>query len=805
MPQKILKFTGINRNVSEFNSIGACEELINIRPTANGLKIVKDKNILVVNANRYKFLVEHQFGATQNFIAATNSDVKWVSLSGEEKMTLLTGSAEEITTAGNVVLIKCSDGSQPVFKFENGTYKEFNMTIPAISLSVELNDFSASVKYESATVTKTIGEAKELLANGFSKFYNEYPHGLAGPIVIGCTFELEDGNELWSSGFAIIDPTKDSRCASSGGSSSVTNTGLSVTVYGAKEAKLSFDIDNYSSVSGVKNIKFYSSIPLCPYDMEETPSGDIYPKKLTNTEINLAGQNMYLQKEVTFRKADNFILNTSYETASNDLMPVTSGTIYRKGSTVSYNNRFHFYDSKTFHTIQKPSFGVHSNRQLPAESTYVDIRKAKLYVEIDNGEETLYVATPSTFDVQVNAVMDFVYPMGGIKRGYLKTSDDNFVTNTWYSIPFSDSDAYNYSCALDYVLLSPCDAPVLNNVIEAHGQSIMFKEEPNAINVSAPFNPYVFPVNYSYGVGGKVLDLATSYLPISSTQVGQYPITVFTTAGIYALEQGSGNVLYGNVVPLQPHVISGKAKATPQGTFYVSSNQLYLISGRDSRCVSLPLDGGIELSLRGIEAYEALCNHCKLSELLSGIEFKKFIQGASLAYDQLHNELHISNPVRNNKYSYVLNLDTAAYHKVDGWLQQDKSSSRYALKGSGNGGASVVDLHVENDGAQPILLQSRPMSLEALYTHIQRLIMLVDADLQSERHLFLSVFASDNLNDWKCIISAQKAGVSLRHIRTNKAAKSYKDYIILITGRVGTDTDISDIIADYTIVNRRLG
>jgi hypothetical protein len=315
----------------------------------------------------------------------------------------------------------------------------------------------------------------------------------------------------------------------------------------------------------------------------------------------------------------------------------------------------------------------------------------------------------------------------------------------------------------------------------------------------------VFPVNYSYGVGGKVLDLETSYIPISSTQVGQYPITVFTTAGIYALEQGSGNVLYGNVVPLQPHVISGKAKATPQGTFYVSSNQLYLISGRDSRCVSLPLDGSIELSLRGIEAYKALCNHCKLSELLSSIEFKKFIQGASLAYDQLHNELHICNPIVSSKYSYVLNLDTTAYNKVDGWLQQDKSSSRYALKGNSKGGTSLVDLHVESDVVQPILLQSRPMSLEAFYTHIQRLIMLVDADLQSERHLFLSVFASDNLNDWKCIISAQKTGVSLRHIRTNKAAKSYKDYIILITGRVGTDTDISDIIADYTIVNRRLG
>jgi hypothetical protein len=71
--------------------------------------------------------------------------------------------------------------------------------------------------------------------------------------------------------------------------------------------------------------------------------------------------------------------------------------------------------------------------------------------------------------------------------------------------------------------------------------------------------------------------------------------------------------------------------------------------------------------------------------------------------------------------------------------------------------------------------------------------------------LFLTVFASDNLNDWDCIISSQKANVILRQIRTNKAARSYRDYIVMISGFVGTDTDIADIIADYTVVNRRLG
>ena len=61
------------------------------------------------------------------------------------------------------------------------------------------------------------------------------------------------------------------------------------------------------------------------------------------------------------------------------------------------------------------------------------------------------------------------------------------------------------------------------------------------------------------------------------------------------------------------------------------------------------------------------------------------------------------------------------------------------------------------------------------------------------------------INDWKPIISAQKQNTVLRQIRTNKAPKSYKDYIIIIAGLVSTDTDLSDIIADYTVVSRRLG
>jgi hypothetical protein len=275
------------------------------------------------------------------------------------------------------------------------------------------------------------------------------------------------------------------------------------------------------------------------------------------------------------------------------------------------------------------------------------------------------------------------------------------------------------------------------------------------------------------------------------------------------LEQGNGSVLYSNITPIQPMVITGRSVSTPYGTFFVSSKSVYLLSGRESINIAQLLDGKRDLRLRENTSYKKLC--CSgsgpffdYSSLLSSVDFKEFINDATLTYDQLNNELYISSANDAINYSYVYNLTTNTFHKVAKKYIGNQQGSRYAIEQVGSS-RSLVDMHNETDGQQAILLQSRPMSLEALYTHIQRLILLADAGISKTQHLCITVFASDNLYDWKCIISAQKEDVAFRHIRTNRAAKSYRDYVILITGTVDTDTDISDVIADYTVVNRRLG
>jgi hypothetical protein len=375
MPQKVLKFTGINRRVNEFQGAGACEELINLRPTETGTKIVKKKNTIISNANSYKFFIEHKFGSNSNFIAVTDSSVLWVDNAGAVQQTIVeSGSAENIVCAGNVIVIQRHDGKQLSYKFLNGKYENFSVVVPSINISVGLSDFSASGTGARSGANK-IDEARDALTTAMSAFYKVYPHGLAGPIVIGCTFELEDGSEVWSSGFTIIDPSKDVRC------NNVHNDTLYIRVSGANEAVLSFEIRNYSANSGVKNIRFYSSLPVNPYEIDDS-NNFYFAKKIDNKDLNITGQTMYLQKVISYRKYGEFRLDTGYELAANALMPVTAGAIFRTGDVISYNNRFHYYNSDVEHILQKPTYGVSSNIQRPdlnanpSLGNYIEIRDA---------------------------------------------------------------------------------------------------------------------------------------------------------------------------------------------------------------------------------------------------------------------------------------------------------------------------------------------------------------------------------------------------------------------------------------------
>ena len=213
MPQKVVKFTGINRRVNEFQGTGACEELINLRPeVGGGLRVVKPKVVTKENV-QYVKVYEHAWGDTYNQIGVERyGNVDWIKSDGSvvEIANHYTTGEVSISSAGNVLVIYYEETKeQYVYKFENDTYKSFNLLINNIIDSSIVYSFSSSSSAElapqnSATAdSDTAGAYNAALYSAASEFNNKYPNGLCGAAVIGCTYELEDGSEVWSTNFIV--------------------------------------------------------------------------------------------------------------------------------------------------------------------------------------------------------------------------------------------------------------------------------------------------------------------------------------------------------------------------------------------------------------------------------------------------------------------------------------------------------------------------------------------------------------------------------------------------------------------------
>lgn len=819
MPQKVLKFTGINRNVDEFQKIGACEDLINLRPKQNGgCRVVRPKRKLISDVD-YRQVVEHSFGDTNNIIVVNNSGVVyWIDKTGETKQRITYISDDiELTFAGNVLVVYSeSKNEQQVFKFEENIYTKYNIGLNKI---IDARITYGSTYFEAPNnsadaLDGTASSLTEALNKAASGFYSKFTNGLCGAAVVGCTYELEDGNEIWSTAFAVAN----SSYAHLYSHPSIDIKTNKVTVSGANDVKLLLSFDS-NITKGVRKINVYSTRPVFPYEViAKSTADDTEVRELSLEDLNLAGQLMYYQGSVPVDNLSASIsLKFGAELAGEKIMDVTPGCIERVGNSVAYNNRFHYFRSDITHVIQPATVSRAPSSYAPDE---ISVSEWIAYVKFDKDWKLL----DNVYKLVDGSALDIIYPMIGIEdMAFVKAerSGGNLVVQykEMFYVKLKESSAYNYSYAFG-VMPTIIEAgnfeaamEVINQVYRSdfeYDREIFWKKETNTINVSAQYNPFVFPVEYSYIFGGEILDIATSYNPISSTQIGQYPVTVFTTNGIYAFEQGNGMVLYSNITPIQPLVIEGKAVSTPNGIFFKSSKNLYVLTGRDAANISSVLNGNIDVEIRENEAYNTLCMggnefFYNFQNVLSRYDFDKHIVDATLSYDPMQNEVYINSGHPNYEYAYVLNIDTMLYHKVSTRYYVTQNSGRYAIGETCSGNCSLVSLLDENDATQPVLLQSRPLSLEMFYTHIQRLIMMVDAKLTGSQYLCLSVFGSDNLNDWKCIISSQKINTVIRQIRTNKAPKSYKDYVILITGMVDSNTDLSDIIADYTIVKRRLG
>ena len=389
-----LSFQGINRVVSDYGNAGACEELINLRPTGTGLAPVRPFGIQMSGITYDKVYV-HKAGAVTNYIAVKLDNgtlyIYRVSEAGAILDTIaqidVTGktnfSVDHVHFAytGNIILFSICDKEDDYYKnlsflWDGNDYKGNEADIPPVHAQ-----FTSETPQEFYSQTHGPGlDDEELFNTAWNYIREENKEYCFGSILVAIVFKTKDGQTFCTNRWMYYDITKQVNTVEGWWDSQVggyINPVILVDdsptwkerLYGLKVGMSLYSNGTWDKdTSNLKSVEVYSTIPEIylgnkrKYSMERECTY-LEPRELT--EFELDNKLLYLQKSIPLEElAEATSLNPymfDFEfggniQATNKTLEVDAGPTTRYGKLLAYNSRFHFFGSVAKIDVGKPEF-----------------------------------------------------------------------------------------------------------------------------------------------------------------------------------------------------------------------------------------------------------------------------------------------------------------------------------------------------------------------------------------------------------------------------------------------------------------
>ena len=773
--------------------------------------------------------------------------------------------ALHFASAGNVLLISMCDRIEKEYANaaytwkadEDGTkkYIKMNAELPGLTVSVSEETFAeASELAPYLTRNSSSSEILSTVENGINAIQENNPSLCIGPIIIATALKANDGSTFWTSNWKIYDPVPLVDRESAGtvyyldgdspsaqyyedflekydhGYMAYYTNGENHHVIEARGAEVSVTVSAQSvpsSGSIIQSVEVYSTRPVPFMDVSQSYDGfratdmdgvvcEVFLPPTPFEDMDLGGQLLYHQASIPISSLANGAQTVKLSFGGNmqvteDTLDTDAGALKRYGRLLSYNARFHYWDSVAHIDIGMPSFLTNEGLDSGEDQSGL------VWVGRLNNERIGSAYTVIAPSLNIKEVITYEKISGYYRiRKYRMEASSTYNYSICVGAPYSDSDnlAGTYE---DYDDLIPEN-------LKPEG---ITREEPAAINVTEQYNPFVFRVEHSYLAPGNILDIQPQMAGLADASYGRDPLTVFTERGTYALTQGSANVLYGAFLPVSNNVIStkggGSALPTDMGTFYLGDGCLWLIAGRRSTLISDALHLGPHKYIRSCPGYQRISGggsdtpEYDVSDLVSQVTFEEFVNGsatngnkARLSFNRFRMELLISNP--SYPYTYVLSLKYRQWFKIGKRVWQDEAGSDIAITpGSASGLINIVDLSTEVTAQVLVHMQTRPFSMAYGYIHMHRIVSLVRARLAAANNdlLVVGLYGSEDLQDWHLLAYSKRDGgtgtLQVSQIRTAPSARSWRYYTVCIGGPVQPDADFGPILVDYEPVIRRIG
>jgi hypothetical protein len=279
---------------------------------------------------------------------------------------------------------------------------------------------------------------------------------------------------------------------------------------------------------------------------------------------------------------------------------------------------------------------------------------------------------------------------------------------------------------------------------------------------------------------------------MSQGQFGQYPLTIFSTNGIFVLEQGTGDIFYKSIHPVTHDICNNKKSiiGINGGILFSSGKGLMVMSGGKVAEISQTIEGDPDTFLNNNiiyhETLNGTLNVVDLKDALSTIPFKEYMEDVVIAYDQENDEIILSNTKldgneRLYNYNYIFNSKSGAWYKSSQVF--DEFITNYP-NGYGIKDGIIYGLTNDAPGELDILVKTRPFILDTLgLKTIKRLLAryIGESAGGNQEELSLYLFGSLNGKSWTLINGVRMDAITAaeREIMIRNARSTARYFVIV--------------------------
>lgn len=881
MVTKRIQLQGISRdkNADSFGD-GECQEIINLRPRDGQWKIRKRAKKIYQNlAALYTNLWYHDQDGVGKWIGTLKTEGKNI-LCVIDPATGTRITIKEYAETENIrvvflkrFLLAITDTYIDKFIFKEGTYRSLNsFNPPRLTLD---NHYYTQVTTEGAsTIEGIVGKYQKMIIDENNR-YGKLP----GALFLRIAYRLFDGSfalhtlpfylNVGDSHMMVLrdDPFRTDNDKQEW--QIQFNIGNIIATIDREYYKTFPEMQDI-----ISSVVIFATKPETLYEVSEDTITQAMLDGINNNQAkvfptlgvamndkfkNMVDSTYYKVKEISFQTLiDDYAgINHPIDTkgfwlgyATREVLTVDSNTYHRvSGQSVSvYNDRLNLGNTRT-------TFGT------------CDLLTASEAIE---SEDILYSAAPSPYLmyllVTINTGQGIAYALNPISGGKIFTKDgkefvifgnrvigypdrrateaklivlDELGTSisviASYTLTASTKDnfAYYFNDQFDaqnaitlyknygYIIaeitwtnLIPTLEPYLNNIEIT---------DDNRLQLSALRNPFVYPVANSYQVGtGAIIAAGVNTEAMSSGQYGQFPLIIFTTKGIYALEQGSGDVLFTSISPLNADIARSDTQIVniSNGVLYVTDRGIFIVLGKEVIEISKLVEGQPDTGFLVNDHFNFFFTDPRLGAFTTGLntelstnDILQYITGAIIGYDKYNNEIIFSNNdyLMNyslaNRYSYVYDLDTASWHKTDDVYEMFVSNypHLYGIKVSQAEKNGIYDLTQDGDDSNiKVLVVTQPQNFDepGIYKKISRMVLRAMLKITPGTYFTVAVFGSDDLRTWQLLTGGQRAGTEnpYQNMLLTRGHGSFTYYRIVLIGQLHPDSTITGI--DLTTVPR---